>query len=100
LLKAALSAKRSGALAGWPRVPDRRAGYPCAVGSKDLLHQTLSAALVCKMKTEEMKIFVMTFSALVFAGCTTPYQRTGFTGGFSETRLQENAFIVSLKISE
>jgi len=44
-----------------------------------------------------MKIAVMTLAALVLAGCATPYQRTGFTGGFSETRLQENAFSVSFR---
>lgn len=39
----------------------------------------------------------MVLAALALAGCATSYKRTGFTGGFSETRLQENAFIVSFR---
>lgn len=30
-------------------------------------------------------------------GCTTPYQSTGATGGFGETRLQENVFTVTFR---
>ncbi|HMO41478.1 MAG TPA: hypothetical protein PKE17_18855 [Saprospiraceae bacterium] len=29
--------------------------------------------------------------------CTTPYQRTGATGGYSDTRLQENVFTVNFR---
>lgn len=49
------------------------------------------------MKTELLKIVIITFAVLALAGCTTPYQRTGFKGGYSETRLQENAFNVSFR---
>ena len=49
------------------------------------------------MKTQRGKIVVASVALLALAGCSTPYQRTGFTGGFSETRLQENAFSVSFR---
>ncbi len=47
------------------------------------------------MKTCKIKIIIVTIAVLALAGCATPYQRTGLTGGFSETRLLENAFSVS-----
>ena len=34
---------------------------------------------------------------ILTAGCTTPYQKTGATGGYSETRLQENVFTVNFQ---
>lgn len=46
-----------------------------------------------KMNALMKTFFVLSFM-LALAGCVTPYQRTGFTGGFSETRLQENVFSV------
>ncbi|MDI6775402.1 MAG: hypothetical protein QME60_08455 [Verrucomicrobiota bacterium] len=35
--------------------------------------------------------------AAILCGCTTPYQKTGVTGGYSETRLQENVFTVNFR---
>ncbi len=36
---------------------------------------------------------ISTFSLICFS-CATPYQSTGFTGGYSETQLDENVFQV------
>lgn len=44
-----------------------------------------------------MKRIMALSGALLLAGCATPYQRTGATGGFSETRLQENVFTVNFR---
>jgi len=38
-----------------------------------------------------MRTTVAVLIALL-AGCATPYQHRGFTGGFSETQLDENVF--------
>ncbi len=38
-----------------------------------------------------LTLFALT---ILVVGCATPYQHTGFTGGFSETQLQENVFTV------
>ena len=35
--------------------------------------------------------------AIVLSGCATPYQRVGFTGGYSETQLGDNIFQVSFR---
>jgi hypothetical protein len=35
--------------------------------------------------------------AIILLGCATNYQKQGFTGGFSETRLAENVFQVNFK---
>lgn len=35
--------------------------------------------------------------AIVLLGCATPYQRVGFTGGYSETQLGDNIFQVSFR---
>jgi hypothetical protein len=42
-----------------------------------------------------MRRVAILFAALMLAGCATPYQRVGFTGGYSETQLGENIFQVS-----
>jgi len=44
-----------------------------------------------------MKNFIaITFAALILQGCTpTSYQKTGLTGGYSDTQLDENIFHVS-----
>jgi len=35
--------------------------------------------------------------ALLSVGCATPYQKVGFTGGYSETRLDEHIFRVNFR---
>ena len=45
-----------------------------------------------------MKVVLVTISlALLLAGCATDYQPDGFTGGFSETQLDENLFEIRFK---
>lgn len=45
-----------------------------------------------------MKQLVIVLAAALFlCGCATPYQRTGFTGGISETQLQPNVFSVHFR---
>ncbi|MCY4244136.1 MAG: hypothetical protein OXU41_05900 [Gammaproteobacteria bacterium] len=45
-----------------------------------------------------LKIMVVAFFAVItVAGCATPYQQRGFTGGFSETQLAENVFEVRFR---
>jgi len=46
-----------------------------------------------------MKKLIVTViaAAMMFSGCATAYQKTGFSGGFSETQLGENIFQVSFK---
>jgi hypothetical protein len=44
-----------------------------------------------KMKTS----VVLIIAAFLLASCATDYQKQGFSGGFSETRLSENIFRVS-----
>jgi hypothetical protein len=43
------------------------------------------------------KLIAVTFSALILQGCATSYQKTGFSGGYSETQLDENVFTVSFR---
>jgi len=50
------------------------------------------------MKGNNMKQVLAALSiAVVLSSCATPYQRTGFTGGFSETQLQPNVFSVHFR---
>lgn len=44
-----------------------------------------------------MRRIAILFAALILTGCATPYQRVGFTGGYSETQLGENIFQVSFR---
>lgn len=44
-----------------------------------------------------IRILMLALVGLVLIGCATPYQSQGFTGGFSETRLDENVFQVSFR---
>lgn len=44
-----------------------------------------------------MKISWVIISVLLICACATGYQREGFTGGFSETQLDENVFRVIFK---
>jgi hypothetical protein len=44
-----------------------------------------------------MRRIAILFAALMLAGCATPYQRVGFTGGYSETQLGDNIFQVSFR---
>lgn len=41
------------------------------------------------------RLYVLSLFAVFAVGCTTPYQKTGISGGFSETQLSENVFRVS-----
>lgn len=43
------------------------------------------------------KLIAITFATLILQGCATSYQKTGFTGGYSETQLDENVFNVSFR---
>ncbi|NOZ84016.1 MAG: hypothetical protein GXP60_04290 [Epsilonproteobacteria bacterium] len=38
---------------------------------------------------------ILAISAVILTGCATSYQKQGFTGGFSETRLGKNIFKVT-----
>ncbi len=42
-------------------------------------------------------LFIIILVAIFIQGCATAYKRTGFTGGYSETRLDENVFKVSFR---
>lgn len=45
-----------------------------------------------------LKIMAVAFLAVItVAGCATPYQQRGLTGGFSETQLAENVFEVRFR---
>jgi hypothetical protein len=44
-----------------------------------------------------MRTELLCFVTLVLLGCATSYQPQGATGGFNDTRLQENAFSVSFQ---
>ncbi len=43
------------------------------------------------------KLIAITIATLILQGCATTYQKTGFTGGYSETQLDENVFTVSFR---
>ena len=42
-------------------------------------------------------LIAFTIVVLILQGCATSYQKKGFTGGFSETQLDENVFSVSFR---
>ncbi|AMG02616.2 TPA: hypothetical protein RUZ63_003503 [Vibrio cholerae] len=42
-------------------------------------------------------IFLTTFIAFFLNGCATAYQSESFTGGYSETQLDENVFVVNFE---
>ena len=42
-------------------------------------------------------LFLIMLVTIFIQGCATAYQRTGFTGGYSETQLDENVFKVSFR---
>lgn len=44
-----------------------------------------------------MKKMLIIVMALLISACATSYKTDGFTGGYSETRLDENVFTVSFK---
>ncbi len=58
---------------------------------------------VSEKEDEYMSRGSVTFSVVVLiqtsfiAGCATPYQKVGFTGGYSETRLGEHLFRVNFR---
>ena len=41
------------------------------------------------------RVGAVLFSLLLLGGCATPYQQSGFRGGYSETQLDNNVFKVS-----
>lgn len=41
------------------------------------------------------RIITLSLVAIIASGCATPYQKDGYRGGFSETRLSENIFTVN-----
>jgi len=43
------------------------------------------------------KLIAIVILAFILQGCATSYQKTSFTGGYSETQLDENVFNVSFK---
>ena len=43
------------------------------------------------------KIFCFLMLMIVWSGCATSYQKDSFTGGFSETQLSENVWIVNFR---
>ncbi len=43
------------------------------------------------------KFIIVATIALLMQGCATPYQATGFTGGYDEIQLDENVFKVSFR---
>jgi hypothetical protein len=44
-----------------------------------------------------MKILTAILITLILQGCATPYSSQGFMGGFTESRLDSNVFIVNFK---
>lgn len=46
---------------------------------------------------EEMKIILAFLGPLLLTACATSYQSSSFTGGFTETQLDENVFRVSFR---
>ncbi len=48
---------------------------------------------VVKMKNT-IKVLIL---FLILIGCATPYQKVGLSGGYSDTRLQENVFTVNFR---
>jgi len=42
-------------------------------------------------------ILLLLFPVLLLSSCATPYQKNGFAGGYSDTKLQENIFKVDFK---
>ena len=50
------------------------------------------------MEGDQMsKLLTILVVAITLCGCATPYQNTGFTGGYSETQLQPNVFSVHFR---
>lgn len=44
-----------------------------------------------------LSIFTIALITIYFGGCATNYQSVGFTGGYSETQLDENVFKVNFR---
>ena len=42
-------------------------------------------------------IYLACVCLFIFQGCSTPYQKEGFKGGFSETQIDENVYRVTFK---
>jgi hypothetical protein len=40
-------------------------------------------------------VFILVF--MLLGGCATPYQNSGFTGGFEETKISDNSYRVSFR---
>ena len=43
------------------------------------------------------KLLTILLVAIIMQGCATTYQSNGYTGGYSETQLDENVFKVSFR---
>jgi hypothetical protein len=54
------------------------------------------AATLCA-KGENMKNIILISIFVLLQGCATAYQKTGFSGGYSETQLDKNVFNVSFR---
>jgi hypothetical protein len=44
-----------------------------------------------------VSLAILTITSLFILGCATAYQKSGFTGGYSETQLDDNVFVVSFR---
>ena len=54
--------------------------------------------LLCAIKGETMKqLSIIILVVALLQGCATSYQRSGYSGGYSETQLDENVFKVSFR---
>ena len=49
------------------------------------------------MRNIILSIFTIVLITMFFGGFATPYQSVGFTGGYSETQLDENVFKVNFR---
>ncbi|GBD98829.1 hypothetical protein BMS3Abin07_00856 [bacterium BMS3Abin07] len=45
----------------------------------------------------KVNIFILLLPVLLLISCATPYQKTGFSGGYSDIKLQENIFKVDFR---
>ena len=43
-----------------------------------------------------MRIFIAAYFALVLSACATPYGKYGLTGGYTDSRIDENTFSISV----
>ena len=76
-------------------------GYPLP---NQPLQQTIARFAVSAAERQPVRLTVMTIMTklvstililVLFVGCATPYQGSGFRGGYAETQFSENAFQVT-----